>query len=67
MLKLLGFRALRLEIRETGFLSTFTAQSVRIFLSQVNSVFLGEGSLSVVTHAQSASVTNTLPDLVYFK
>ena len=40
--KLLGFRALWLEFRsETGFLSTFTAQSVRIFIAhQMNSVFL---------------------------
>ena len=39
---LLGFRALWLEFRsETGFLSTFTAQSVRIFIAhQMNSVFL---------------------------
>ena len=40
---LLGFRArYRLEFRsETGFLSTFTAQSVRIFFEhQMNSVFL---------------------------
>ena len=32
--RILGFRALRLESRsEIGFLSTFTAQSVRIFIA----------------------------------
>ena len=48
---LLGFRALWLEFRsETGFLSTFTAQSVRILIAhQMSSVFLWSTGICLFT------------------